>query len=175
MTNKNSEITIRTATQADWGKIIEIYNQAVLEGEKTADTEQVTVEERKDWLSLHLSKRYPILLADLNSQIVGWCSLSPHRPGRKALEKTAEISYYIHTNYRRQGIASTLITASIETAKQNGITNLFSILLDLNKHSITILEKFGFEKWGHLPKIAEINSKVCGQFIYGKHIEYEKK
>lgn len=174
MTNINSKIAIRTATQDDWERIIEIYNQAVLEGEKTADTEPVTIEERKDWLSLHLNKRYPILIAEKKSQIVGWCSLSPHRPGRKALEKTAEISYYIHTNYRRQGIASTLITASIETAKQNGITNLFSILLDINKHSITILEKFGFEKWGHLPNIAEINGKVCGQFIYGKNI-LEKK
>jgi len=170
MTNINSRIAIRTATQNDWESIIEIYNQAILEGEKTADTEPVSVEERKDWLSLHIDKRYPILLAELNNQIVGWCSLSPHRPGRKALEKTAEISYYIHTHYRRQRIASTLITASIETAKQNGIANLFSILLDINKHSITILEKFGFNKWGHLPKIAEINGKVCGQFIYGKQL-----
>ncbi|MCP5061830.1 MAG: N-acetyltransferase [Ignavibacteriae bacterium] len=170
MTKINSRITIRTATQSDWERIIEIYNQAVLEGEKTADTEPVTVKERKDWLSLHLHNRYPILLAELNNQIVGWCSLSPHRPGREALEKTAEISYYILANYRRQGIASTLITASIETAKQNGIKNLFSILLDINKHSVTILEKFGFEKWGHLPNIAELNGKVCGQFIYGKEI-----
>ncbi len=161
---------IRTATENDCERIIEIYNQAILEGGKTADTEPVSVEERKDWLLLHLNKRYPILLAEINSQIVGWCSLSPHRPGRKALEKTAEISYYVDSNFRRQGIASALITSAIETAKQNGITNLFSILLDINKHSITILENFGFEKWGYLPNIAEINGKTCGQFVYGKSV-----
>ena len=164
------QLKIRTATESDWERIIEIYNQAVLEGEKTADTEPVTVDERKDWLSLHLNKRYPILIAEQNSQIVGWCSLSPHRPGRKALEKTSEISYYVDSNFRRQGIASTLITTAIETAKRNGTKNIFSILLDINKHSITILEKFRFIKWGHLPNVAEIKGKTCGQFIYGKGI-----
>ena len=77
--------SIRPAKKTDWQCIIDIYNQAVLEVGKTADTESVTINERKDWLELHLNSKYPILLAELNSQIVGWCSLSPHRPGRKAL------------------------------------------------------------------------------------------
>lgn len=162
-----SNITMRTANQDDWARIIEIYNQAVLENGKTADTEPQTVEGRKDWLKLHLNSRYPILLAEQNSQIVGWCSLSPHRPGRKALEKTAEISYYVDQNYRGNGIGSLLIKSAIETSRKNGIKNLFAILLDINKSSVSILKKFGFERWGYLPKVAEINGEVCGQFIYG--------
>lgn len=164
------ELKIRNANHNDWQRIIDIYNQAVLEKGKTADTDILTVEERKDWLSLHLDPKHPILLAELESQIVGWCSLSPHRPGRKALDKTAEISYYIDSNFRKRGIASSLIYASIETAKNNGIKNLFAILLDINTVSVLLLEKFQFEKWGHLPKVAEIDGNVCGQFIYGKHI-----
>ena len=136
-----SNITMRTANQDDWARIIEIYNQAVLENGKTADTEPQTVEGRKDWLKLHLNSRYPILLAEQNSQIVGWCSLSPHRPGRKALEKTAEISYYVDQNYRGNGIGSLLIKSAIETSRKNGIKNLFAILLDINKSSVSILEK----------------------------------
>lgn len=165
-----SNITMRTANQDDWARIIEIYNQAVLENGKTADTESQTVEGRKDWLKLHLNSRYPILLAEQNSQIVGWCSLSPHRPGRKALEKTAEISYYVDKNYRGNGIGSLLIKSAIETSRKNGIKNLFAILLDINKSSVSILKKFGFERWGHLPKVAEINGEICGQFIYGVHL-----
>jgi len=33
-----------------------------------------------------------------------------------------------------------------------------------------LLEKFGFEKWGHLPDIAIIDDTICGQFIYGKKL-----
>ena len=141
-----SEIKVRSAKEKDWTRIIEIYNQAVAEKGKTADTELQTVEGKQDWLSQHLSPKYKILLAEIDSNIVGWCSLSPHRPGRKALNKTAEISYYIDKNYRNLGLASFLINSSIETAKENGITNLFAILLDINLVSVTILEKYGFKK-----------------------------
>jgi len=170
MKTSNSKLIIRTASEADWPRIIEIYNQAILERGKTADTEPVTLNERKGWLSLHLNTKHPILLAELESQIVGWCSLSPHRPGRKALERTSEISYYVDNKFRRLGVVSSLINRAIETAEKSGTKNIFAILLDINTVSVTILEKFGFNKWGHLPNVAEIDGKVCGQFIYGKHI-----
>ena len=106
-------IIIRIATPNDWQNIIDIYNQAILEGGKTADTERVTIDQRKEWLKLHEQKRYPIFVAEINSDIIGWCSISPHRPGRKALEITAEISYYIEKNYNKKGIASVLINTAI--------------------------------------------------------------
>lgn len=161
---------LRTAQQNDWERVIDIYNQAVLEFEKTADTDIQTVEDKADWLSQHLNSKHPILIAELDSKIVGWCSLSPHRPGRKSLENTAEISYYVDRAFRRQGIGSFLIDAAFTSAIENGIKNLFAILLETNNTSIAILRKFGFEKWGYLPKIAEIDGKVFGQFIYGKNL-----
>jgi len=164
------KIKIKIANQNDWQGVIDIYNQAILEGGKTADTEIVTVDQRKEWLIIHEQKRYPIIVAELESQIVGWCSISPHRPGRKALAITAEISYYVDVNYRKNGIATFLIEKAIEAAKQNGIKNLYAILLDINLQSIKILERFKFEKWGYLPKVAEINNKLVGQLIYGKNL-----
>lgn len=170
MSVDNPNIIIRIALESDWQSIIDIYNQAVLEIGKTADTEQQTVEGRKNWLEQHLCPKYPILLAETNSKIAGWCSISPHRPGRKALERTAEISYYIDRTLRNKGIATALIKATIGKAKEREIKNLFAILLDVNSPSINLLEKMGFEKWGHLQKVAEIDGQICGQFIYGKHI-----
>lgn len=167
---RKESLSIRIANQGDWQRIIDIYNQAVLEVGKTADTKPVSVKQRKAWLKLHEQKRYPILIAESESEIVGWCSVSPHRPGRKALDITAEISYYVDKNYRQKGIASLLIEKTIENAKYNGIKNLYAILLEINTNSINILEKFDFEKWGYLPKVAQINEKLLGQFIYGKNI-----
>jgi len=87
------------------------------------------------------------------------------------LSTVAEISYYIHRDHRRRGIANSLINHTLESAKALGFKNLISILLDLNKPSIHILEKFGFEKWGHLPDVAEIDGVICGQYIFGKRLE----
>ena len=161
-------MNIRPATSKDYNDIIKIYNQAVDEKFATADTEYVTLESRKVWFSQHSPDTYPIYVAELNEEIVGWCSLSPHRPGRKALRSVAEISYYIHKDHRRKGVARKLIIHTIASAKELGFRNLIAILLDLNKASIYILEKFGFEKWGHLPEIVQIDFITCGQCIYGK-------
>ena len=161
---------IRVATSKDFREIIKIYNQAVDEKFATADIEHVTVESRKDWFTQHSPDTYPIFIAEENDAMIGWCSLSPHRPGRKALRTVAEISYYIHKNHRRKGVASFLINHTIKSAKELGFKNLISILLDANKASIYILEKFGFEKWGHLPNVAEIDGMICGQYIYGKKL-----
>jgi len=136
----------------------------------TADIQHVSLESRKDWFAQHSPDTYPIYVAEENGEIIGWCSLSPHRPGRKALRTVAEISYYIHKDHRRKGVASSLINYTIESAESLGFKNLISILLDLKKPSIHILEKFGFEKWGHLPDVADIDGVLCGQFIYGKKI-----
>ena len=161
---------IRDFTEIDFQEIVKIYNHAVEEKFATADTEHVTVDSKMSWFKQHSSETYPIYVAQENGKLVGWCSLSPHRPGRKALITVAEISYYIHKDHRRKGIANSLITHTIEKAKLLGFKNLITILLDLNKPSIHILEKFGFEKWGHLPDIAEIDGITCGQYIYGKKL-----
>lgn len=163
-------MTILPATPNDFNDIIKIYNHAVDEKFATADTEYVTLESRKVWFAQHSPESYPIYLAVQDGEIIGWCSLSPHRPGRKALRTVAEISYYIHKDHRRKGVANSLIKYTIESAKILGFKNLISILLDLNKPSIHILEKFGFEMWGHLPDVADIDGVICGQFIYGKKL-----
>lgn len=164
-------MTIRPATSKDYSEIVKIYNHAVDEKFATADTEHVTLESKKEWFAQHSPEAYPIFGADENGEIIGWCSLSPHRPGRKALRTVAEISYYIHKDHRRKGIANSLINHTLESAKALGFKNLISILLDLNKPSIHILEKFGFEKWGHLPDVAEIDGVICGQYIFGRKLQ----
>jgi L-amino acid N-acyltransferase YncA len=163
-------LKIRTASEPDWPQIIAIYNQAVDQGACTADTEHVTVASRRNWLQLHTASRYPILIAELDGAMAGWCSISPYRPGRKALEKTAEISYYVDRDYRERGIARFLMEQAINRAKAAGHRNLIAILLDINTPSLNLLEKFGFDRWGHLPGIADFGAIHCGHYLYGRKI-----
>ncbi len=161
---------IRTAKETDWAEIIQIYNHAVDEKFCTADTEHVTIDLKNDWLNEHSEDSYPIFVSEINDKVTGWCSLSPYRTGRKALRSVAEISYYIHKNFRRKGIAKKLFEYTLTIAPSLGFNNLIAILLDKNEASINLLEKYGFEKWGHLPLIADFGTEKCGQFIYGRKI-----
>ena len=136
---------IRIAKIEDLEQIVEIYNQAVLEKFATADTELISIENKIEWFLLHKPEKYPIFVCCNNNKVVGWCSISPYRPGRNALRYTAEISYYIHKDFRRQGIAQELIKESIDYSKSINLKRFFAIVLDRNIGSIKLLEKFGFE------------------------------
>jgi L-amino acid N-acyltransferase YncA len=163
-------LQIRIAVPADWQAIIDIYNQAVAEPFCTADTEPATLESRSGWLAQHESGQYPIFVAEQQGAVVGWCSLSPWRAGRKALEKTAEISYYIDRSQRGLGLGSLLLQHALDRCPSLGIGNLLAILLERNAASIRLLEKFAFIRWGHLPEVAEFGSQLCGQYIYGRKV-----
>lgn len=59
---------------------------------------------------------------------------------------------------------------AINKASELGFKNLFAILLAPNKASISLLEKTGFELWGRLPDIANIDGEICSQCIYGRKV-----
>lgn len=161
---------IRIAQQADLVQIVEIYNQAVALKSATADLDPIEPGDRVQWLEEHVPEKYPIYVATVDDSIVGWCSLSPYRRGRMALRHTAEISYYIHEDYRRTGIGSALVRHAISRCEKLGIKTLFALLLDVNVASVKLLEKFGFAKWGHMPNIADFDGRECGHLIYGLRV-----
>ena len=161
---------IRIATIADLEKITEIYNQAVLSKFETADTTEFESKDRLDWFYSHPQHTYPIFVYELNHTVVGWISISPYRRGRKALRYTAEISYYIHTDFKRKGIGSKLVEYVLNHGKVLNFKTIFAIILDKNIASINLLKKFDFAEWGHMPDIADFDGEICGHVYYGRKV-----
>ena len=160
-------MNIRTAAEDDLPAIVEIYNQAIALRYATADLTLVTVDSRRGWLAAHKPDEYPLFVAENAGAITGWCSLSAYRPGRMALRHTAEISYYVHQEHWRSGVATGLITHAIDQCPRLQLKTLFAILLDVNPASANILARHGFTQWGHLPGVAEIDGRECGHLYYG--------
>ncbi len=161
---------IRLATSEDWESIVRIYNEAIETRISTADTEPVSVSDREDWLEAHSHDRFPIFVMEADMVIKGWCSLSPYRKGRAALEKAAEISYYVSERNRGQGIATALIEYALSDCESLGIESLVAILLESNVPSINLLRKFQFEEWGRLPKIAVIDGNCYDHLYMGRRV-----
>jgi len=61
--------------------------------------------------------------------------------------------------------------AAIEICLTLKIKTLFAILLDSNQGSAKLLKKFGFEKWGHLPRVAEFDGVEVGHFYFGLRMD----
>jgi len=163
-------VTIRTATIDDLSSIVAIYNEAVYQRFATADLEPVTVEQRSGWFHEHDPATAPIYVAEREAAVAGWCSLSAYRPGRAALTRTAEISYYVGAAVRGCGVGSALVRHAIEQAPRVGKHVLFGILLERNAPSIRLLTKYGFELWGRLPDAALIDGEVVSHVYYGRSV-----
>jgi phosphinothricin acetyltransferase len=163
-------INIRHALEKDLTEIVEIFNQAIQTRTSTGYLDEFTVDERKEWFSQHTNKKYPILVAEQNEKIVGWISIDPYRKGRKAFEKTGELSLFICNNFKRKGIGNELLQAMMKTAKKLGYKTMLTIVLDKNIGSISLLEKNNFERWGFLPDVAEMDGEILGHVYYGKKL-----
>ena len=166
----NAGMMIRIAQQDDLAGIVDIYNQAVIMKGATADTEPFTVADRRQWFIEHSPHQYPVWVAEETSVILGWCSLSPYRHGRKALLHTVEISYYVHEDHRRKGVGNALMQHAVNQCCELNVKTLFALLLECNLDSIKMLEKFGFARWGHMPNVANFGGEEYGHLIYGKRV-----
>lgn len=163
-------MSIRLAENKDLGALVEIYNQAIVTHRCTADMDIFSVEEKKSWFEEHQSLEYPIYVYEVDNKVVGYLYFSGYRPGRRAMRYTAEVSYYIHNNFQKQGIGTKFMEFAIEKSKELNFKNLIAILLECNLPSIKLLERFGFKEWGCLPGIADFDGEVFSHLYYGLSI-----
>lgn len=161
---------VRRAGPGDIDRIDEIYNQAVLEKFLVGDVTPWSKEKRLAWYKDHDNDDYPLYVADVDGRAVGFVYITAYRPGRMALKQTVEISFYIDRDYRGKGIGKILIDHTEAECIKKGIKTMFAIIMDCNKICIKLVEKCGYEKWGHLPKIALFDGIEVGHLYYGKRV-----
>ncbi|MGY8815266.1 MAG: N-acetyltransferase family protein [Gammaproteobacteria bacterium] len=160
---------IRSPQLSDLEQIVTIHNQAIA-ASAIGYTKAFNIEERKLWLQSHTDYR-PLIIAELNGSVVGWANLTDYRSGRDAFQNTAEISYHVHTNYYRKGIATALIRHLIALCPQLQISTLLAIILKSNLASANLLEKTGFRRWTELPDVAVMNNQKISHLYYGLQIK----
>jgi L-amino acid N-acyltransferase len=141
----------REAAEEDLPALLEIYNDAVLNTTSTFDTSPQTVETRMNWLKTHVG-RHPLLVAVFGSRIVGYCSLSAYHE-RPAYSRTAELSVYVHKDFRRRGIAERLMNEVISSARNLRYHAIVSCIASGNPASIELHRKLGFEQVGCLKEV----------------------
>lgn len=164
-------MTFRDATLADLPKIVEIYNSTVASRLVTADLEPVSVESKRNWFHQHNPEFRPLwMVEDAQKDTIGWVSFQDFY-GRPAYHKTAEISIYIDENFRGRGLGRQILGLSLEKCPSLEIENLLAFIFAHNLPSLTLFEKFGFELWGNLKNIAEMDGEKRSLIILGKTIK----
>jgi phosphinothricin acetyltransferase len=164
---------IRLAIEADLSAIVDIYNAAIPTRLATADLEPITVESRLAWFRSH-GDRYPVWVINdpHNQQIMGWLSLQMFY-GRPAYHKTAEVSIYVAPDYQGKGLGKKLLDQAIASCPKLDISKLVGFVFAHNTASCRLFKSFGFEEWGFLPQIAELDGLEQSLIILGKKLIHE--
>ncbi|BAZ90668.1 putative phosphinothricin N-acetyltransferase [Raphidiopsis curvata NIES-932] len=160
---------IRNATELDLPAIVAIYNAAVPTRMATADLEPVTLESRMTWFQERVPSQSPLWVVEVNDNIAGWLSFQSFY-GRPAYHATAEISIYISPSFHRRGLGKTLLLKAIDESPSLGIKTLLSFIFAHNQPSLQLFAQFGFQRWGLLPKVADLAGVERDLIIMGLRI-----
>jgi phosphinothricin acetyltransferase len=129
----------------------------------------VSVEERLPWFREHSPKSYPLWVAVMEGQVAGWLSFHSFIP-RGAYRGTAEISVYVGEEFRRIGLGRALLEKAIAHSPSLKITALVGGIFGHNEASLRLFEQMGFERWGFLPRIANVEGAERDLVFVGRHI-----
>lgn len=160
-------VTFSYAVREELPKIIDIYNQAVPTHISTADTSPVTVESKIIWFESYNQTTRPIWVMKIENSIVGWVALEDFY-GRPAFKSTAEISLYIDENYQGQGLGQQALDWVFSQLENCEVTTIMAYVFHHNEASQKLFFKNGFERWAHLPSIANMDDELYSLDILGR-------
>jgi phosphinothricin acetyltransferase len=142
---------LRPATIEDLPGILAIYNESVLNGTATFDTEPRSPEKQAEWFARHKAN-HPVLVAEELGEILGWASLSPWSD-RCAYNTTVEVSVYLAPEQRGKGLGFRLLHAVTEAGKAAGNHTILSRITSDNAASLRIHEKCGYRTVGTMKEV----------------------
>lgn len=161
----------KDATLDDLSIIVSIYNSTIASRMVTADIAPVTVESKQSWFDEHNYKSRPLwIVLNESNEVVGWVSFQSFY-GRPAYDATAELSIYLAEEHRGKGTGKQILQYCIQTAPALGIKTLLGFIFSHNIHSLTLFNKCGFEEWGKLINIANLDGVERSLMIVGMRVD----
>lgn len=148
------ELNYKDASLNDLPFIVEVYNSTIASRMVTADTEPTSIESKQAWFHQHNPETRPLwVVHNAHGQKVGWVSYQSFY-GRPAYNGTAEISIYLHTDFRGKGYGGHIVRYAIQYAPKLKIHTLLAFIFAHNTPSTELFAKNGFENWGYFPDVA---------------------
>ena len=141
------EIQIRAYQPEDTQAILDIINHNILHSTALYDYKIRSYEQQKTILEEKISKNFPVIVAELNGQAVGFGMYSEFR-FREAYKFTVEHSVYVNEAFHGKGIGKLLLQELIFLAKKQKLHTMIAVIDSENQSSVEFHEKFGFKTVG---------------------------
>lgn len=145
-------LILRPAVTNDLEKILEIVNFSILNTTANYNYDIQTIEVQTKWFEDKKAKNMPVVVAELDSEVVGFGSYGQFRE-KIGYQYTVEHSVYVVDNVIGKGIGSQLLTELIRLAKEQGLHVMIGAIDADNAGSIAFHEKFGFVATGTIREV----------------------
>ena len=148
---------IRDATPADAAAITGLYN-AFIPSRTTTWTEDLELpEHRAAWIEHQREQRLPVLVAEVDGEVVGFTTYEHFRgegkwPGYRA---TMELSIHVREDQWGRGVGRALIDALVERALAANIHVLVAAIDSENDESIRFHARLGFTEVARMPQTGQ--------------------
>ena len=161
---------IRYAVRADLPAIVDIYNASIPGRLATADTQPVSVASREEWFAAFDPASRPLWVLEHAGAVAGWLGLRSFY-GRPAYHRTVESAVYVAPRHQRRGFAHRLLGHGLAECPSRGIATVLGFIFAHNAPSLALFEHHGFERWGLLPRVCELDGEERDVAILGKRID----
>lgn len=126
--------------------MLEIYRPIV---EDTATSFEIDVPTQQDFEArvANIISKHEWLVADTHGEIAGYAYASPHR-AREAYKHSAEVSVYVHSEFRGRGLGKDLYAALFDSIRELGFHYAYAGIALPNASSIALHTACGFTEIG---------------------------
>lgn len=146
---------IRDATPADLGAIGELFNALILTETYTYREHLADTVEMEAWFAGQVDAGNPVLVAELDGDVVGYVTWSPFRfsPRLPGYRHTAELTIHVDRARHGQGVGRSLMDALVAHARRRGVHVLIAGIDASNVASIGFHARLGFVETARMPEV----------------------
>ncbi|MFP6855381.1 MAG: GNAT family N-acetyltransferase [Opitutales bacterium] len=146
-----NDLTLRPGEEKDLPDLLEIHNHFVRETAVTFEMEEVTLENRCEWLQ-GFDERGPhqLLIAESEDGVIGYAASSRYLE-RPAYARSVMTSVYLHPDHTGRGIGRILYQALIDQLiRSDAVHRAYALVRIPNPASESLHGKLGFREVGVL-------------------------
>jgi L-amino acid N-acyltransferase YncA len=147
-------VLVRDATATDIPTIADLFNALIPTTAVAWRDHLAGVEEMTDWFVAQQGSGFPVLVAEIDHRVVGYCCWSSFRGGPRfpGYRHTVEDTVHVDQTVHRSGVGRALLTALIDRARQNGVHTMVAGIDADNDSSIEFHRSFGFVEVARMPE-----------------------
>jgi phosphinothricin acetyltransferase len=151
--NGDFTLNVRHATPADIPGILRIYNEVIESSTAVYEMSAVPLSERTAWYENRTSDGYPVLVAENESEIIGFASFGPWRGAWPGYRYTVEHTVHVKSEWRGKGVGGQLLKSLFPLALALGKHVMIGGVDAGNEASLRFHAKLGFERVAHFKEV----------------------